>query len=297
MNPSSESEAMKNTSCSTSLFRDRELPAALDAIAAVGFPQVELNVREPHVYGSDDKEERRLHALFAEHPVRARTMHAPAGRSILAALDDEWRTESVAVLSGYLRLAGSLGLTEMVVHPIPNPAFVPDEEDPMLLQTLRDCVTTLEPCCQPSNGVRVTLENLPYPQMPLNNMGELRERRARQWVSSSNTPASSSGMADEIRAAGSRLCGTHIHDLDAPNGDSDHRSTALDSYDWTDIRQAFAEIGYVGPWTMAVSRPSHGESPDELAREISDWMAAGYRGLRLIATSVPTSALVGCAWS
>ena len=146
MNPSSESEAMKNTSCSTALFRDRELPAALDAIAAVGFPQVELNVREPHVYGSDDKEERRLHALFAEHPVRARTMHAPAGRSILAALDDEWRTESVAVLSGYLRLAGSLGLTEMVIHPIPNPDFVPDVDDPVLAQRLRGWNTRFAGC-------------------------------------------------------------------------------------------------------------------------------------------------------
>ncbi len=275
---------MKNTSCSTALFRDRELPAALDAIAAVGFPQVELNVREPHVYGSDDKEERRLHALFAEHPVRARTMHAPAGRSILAALDDEWRTESVAVLSGYLRLAGSLGLTEMVIHPIPNPDFVPDVDDPMLPQRLREGIQgsldSLLPAIE-ETGVRVTLENLPYPQMPLNNMGELREVVEPY-------PSASVGLiidlghagklkrepADEIRAAGSRLCGTHIHDLDAPNGDSDHHSPALDSYDWTAIRQAFAEIGYVGPWTMEVSRPSHGESPDELAREISDWMAA-----------------------
>ena len=137
---------MKNTSCSTALFRDRELPAALDAIAAVGFPQVELNVREPHVYGSDDKEERRLHALFAEHPVRARTMHAPAGRSILAALDDEWRTESVAVLSGYLRLAGSLGLTEMVIHPIP-------------IRTLSPTLTT--PCWRSGCGMEYAVRWMP----------------------------------------------------------------------------------------------------------------------------------------
>ena len=274
---------MKNTSCSTALFRDRELPAALDAIAAVGFPQVELNVREPHVYGSDDKEERRLHALFAEHPVRARTMHAPAGRSILAALDDEWRTESVAVLSGYLRLAGSLGLTEMVIHPIPNPDFVPDVDDPVLAQRLRDGIRgsldALMPVIEQA-GVRVTLENLPYPQMPLNNMAELREivdpypsEFVGLIIDLGHAGKLKREPADEIRAAGSRLCGTHIHDLDAPNGDSDHHSPALDSYDWTAIRQAFAEIGYVGPWTMEVSRPSRGESLEELANEISAWLA------------------------
>ena len=275
---------MENTSCSTALFRDRELPAALDAIAAVGFPQVELNVREPHVYGSDDKEERRLHALFAEHPVRARTMHAPAGRSILAALDDEWRTESVAVLSGYLRLAGSLGLTEMVIHPIPNPDFVPDVDDPVLAQRLRDGIRgsldALMPVIEQA-GVRVTLENLPYPQMPLNNMAELREivdpypsEFVGLIIDLGHAGKLKRDPADEIRAAGSRLCGTHIHDLDAPNGDSDHHSPALDSYDWTAIRQAFAEIGYVGPWTMEVSRPSRGESLGGVSHEISAWLAA-----------------------
>ena len=274
---------MTNTSCSTALFRDRELPAALDAIAAVGFPQVELNVREPHVHGSDAAEERRLQALFTSHAVHARTMHAPSGRSILAALDDEWRRESVAVLSGYLRLAGSLGLTEMVIHPIPNPDYVPDVDDPALPQRLRDGIRgsldALLPAIEEA-GVRVTLENLPYPDMPLNNMEELREVVAPY-------PSESVGLiidlghagkvkrdpADEIRAAGERLCGTHIHDLDAPNGDIDHHSPALNSYDWSAIRQAFATIGYAGPWTMEVSKTSRGESLEELAGEVSAWLA------------------------
>ena len=274
---------MKNTSCSTALFRDRELPAALDAIAKAGFPQVELNVREPHVYGSDDKEERRLHALFAEHTVRARTMHAPAGRSILAALDEDWRKESVQILSGYLRLAASLGLTEMVIHPIPNPDFVPNVDDPALAQRLRDGIRGSLDALMPGieqAGVRVTLENLPYPQMPLNNMGDLREvvepypsESVGLIIDLGHAGKVKRDPADEIRAAGSRLCGTHIHDLDAPNGDIDHHSPALDSYDWTAIRQAFAEIGYAGPWTMEVSKTSRGESLEELANEISVWLA------------------------
>ena len=79
---------MKNTSCTTALFTDRDLAAALDAIGAVGFPQAEINVREPHVRGADVQEQRRLERLFDAHAVRARTMHAPSGRSILAALDE-----------------------------------------------------------------------------------------------------------------------------------------------------------------------------------------------------------------
>ena len=274
---------MTNTSCSTALFRDRDLPAALDGIAAVGFPQVELNVREPHVYGSDAAEERRLKALFAGHSVRARTMHAPAGRSILAVLDEEWLSESVGILSGYLRLAGSLGLTEMVIHPIPNPSFLPDPDDPTLGQQEREGIRRSLDALMPTIeqvGVRVTLENLPYPDMPLNNMAELREvvapypsERVGLIIDLGHAGKVGRKPQDEIRIAGDRLCGTHIHDLDAPNGDVDHHSPALNSYDWVAIRQAFADIGYQGPWTMEVSQTSRGESLEELVAEISVWLA------------------------
>ena len=59
----------------------------------------------------------------------------------------------------------------------------------------------------------------------------------------------------------------------ACDGDADHHSPALNSYDWVAIRQAFADIGYAGPWTMEVSRTSRGESLEELVAEISAWLA------------------------
>lgn len=274
---------MTNTSCSTALFRDRELPAALDGIAAAGFPQAELNIREPHVYGSDAAEERRILNLFAGHAVRARTMHAPAGRSILATLDEEWRSESVGILSGYLRLAGSLGLTEVVIHPIPNPSLLPDPDDPDLGQKEREGIRRTLDALMPTIeevGVRVTLENLPYPDMPLNNMTELREvvapypsERVGLIIDLGHVGKVRNEPPDEIRIAGDRLCGTHIHGLDAPNGDVDHHSPVLNSYDWDAIRQAFADIGYQGPWTMEVSQTSRGESLEELCNEIGVWLA------------------------
>lgn len=275
---------MTNTSCSTALFRDRELPAALDAIAAVGFPQVELNVREPHVYGSDAAEERRLLKLFAGHAVHARTMHAPSGRSILAALDDEWRRESVGILAPYVRMAGNLGLTEVVIHPIPSPTLVPDAAEPTLGRRMeggiRRSLDTLLPVIEEA-GVRVTLENLPYPDYPLNNMGDLR-KVIEPYPSASVGLILDFGHAgrvgrdpeDELRAAGERLCGTHMHDIDSRDGLVDHHSPALDYFDWAAIRRTFAEIGYEGPWTMEVSKTSRGESLEELVEEISAWLAS-----------------------
>ena len=274
---------MTNTSCSTALFRDRELPAALDAIAAVGFPQVELNVREPHVYGADAKEERRLQALFAGHSVRARTMHAPSGRSILGTLDQEWHTESVDILTPYVRMAGSLGLTEVVIHPIPSQTLVPDAGDPTLRQQMEDGIRRSLDALLPTieeAGVRVTLENLPYPDYPLNNMGDLRAviEHYPSYLVGLILDFGHAGKvgrdpSDELRAAGERLCGTHIHDIEAGDDLVDHHSPALDYFDWAAIRRTFAEIGYEGPWTMEVSQTSRGESLDELAAEIAHWLA------------------------
>jgi sugar phosphate isomerase/epimerase len=274
---------MNNTSCSTALFKDRDLPAALDAIAAVGFPQVELNVREPHVYGADSQEQKRIIDLFASHSVRARTMHAPSGRSILGTLDREWHEESVGILAPFVRMAGNLSLTEVVIHPIPSRTLVPDEADPTLRQQMEDGIRRSLDALLPTieeAGVRVTLENLPYPDYPLNNMGDLR-------AVIEPYPSESVGLildfghagrvgrdpSDELRAAGERLCGTHIHDLEAGEDLVDHHSPALDHYDWDAIRRTFDEIGYQGPWTMEVSKTSRDMSLEELAAEIAHWLA------------------------
>ena len=274
---------MKDTSCSTSLFRDRELDAALDAIEAVGFPQAELNVREPHVHGADAAEERRLRRLFAARAVRARTMHAPSGRYILGTLDEAWNRESVGVLSEYARMAGNLGLTEMVIHPIPSPVLVPNSADPAISRQIREgmrrSLDALLPVVEEA-GVRITVENLPYPATPFNNMGELRsviEPYPRASVGLildfGHAGRVERAPEDELRVAGDRLCGTHIHDLDARDGLVDHHSPALDYFDWAAIRRTFTEIGYQGPWTLEVSKPSRGESLEELAAEIAAWVA------------------------
>ena len=149
---------MNNTSSTTSAFKDRSLEAALDALGEAGFPQAEVTGSEPHVCSTDDRELARIRSVFEAHSVRPRTMHAPAGRYILAALDDDWRSESIPVLSRYVRLAGGLGLTEMVIHPIPNPDLI-RLDDPELPGQVREAVQRslddLMPAIEQA-GVRVT---------------------------------------------------------------------------------------------------------------------------------------------
>ncbi len=277
---------MKDTSSTTSAFKDRSLEAALDTLGEAGFPQVEISGTEPHVRSTDDRELARIRGVLESHSVRARTMHAPGGRYILAALDDDWRSESVPVLGRYVRLAGGLGLTEIVIHPIPSPDAV-RTDDPELPDRVRDAVRRslddLMPVIEESR-VRVTLENLPYPTMPLNNMKALRAvvdpypaEAVGLVIDTGHVGVLELDPVDEIHAAGERLRGTHIHDVDVRDGRVDHHSPTLGNLDWTAMRQAFADIGYAGPWTSEATRPSRGESAEELAREVSGWLTAWVR--------------------
>ena len=274
---------MNDTSSTTLAFKDRSLEAALDALGEAGFPQAEVTGSEPHVCSTDDRELARIRSVFETHSVRPRTMHAPAGRYILAALDDDWRSESIPVLSRYVRLAGGLGLTEMVIHPIPNPDLI-RLDDPELPGQVREAVQRslddLMPAIEQA-GVRVTLENLPYPGMPLNNMRELRavvdpypSEAVGLVIDTGHVGVLELDPVDELHAAGERLCGTHIHDIDVRDGRVDHHSPTLGNLDWTAMRQAFEDIGYAGPWTSEALNPSHGETAEELAREVSDWLTS-----------------------
>ena len=272
---------MDDTSSTTAVFMDRSLEAALDALGEAGFPQAEIYVSDPHVGTPSEQELSRLRSILEAHSVRGRTMHAPGRRSTLAAMDAGWRKESVGILTQYVRMAGVLGLTELVIHPISIRDLAPYADDPALPQRMRDAVQRslddLMPAIEES-AVRITLENLPFPNLPLNSMRELRtvvdpypSGAVGLVIDIGHVARLGMDPVDELHAAEERLCGTHIHEHNVQAG-RDHYSPILGNLDWDAIRQAFTEIGYTGPWTSEVEKPSHGESQDELAREVNDWM-------------------------
>ncbi|MAF54243.1 MAG: hypothetical protein CL694_14680 [Chloroflexi bacterium] len=278
---------MDNFSSTTSSFRDRGLEAALDAIGGAGFTQAELCESEEHVGTPGDRELSRIRGILESHSVRGRTMHAPLGRACLSAMDAEWRKQSVPSLTGYIRMAGALNLTELVIHPTSSRDLAPYANDPDLPQRVRDEVRRsldeLLPVIEDS-AVRITLENLPYPGMPLTSMKELRElvdpypsEAVGLVMDIGHAVRLNLDPADEIRAAGSRLCGTHIHGIDVNKARPDHYSPTAGDLDWDAMRQAFTEIDYTGPWTSEAFKPGQGQSPEELTREVKDWMTSWLR--------------------
>lgn len=276
--------ATDNTSYATVGLTDRDVEAALDAIAAAGFPQTELLGQEPHVEGPPTGSElSEFRARLEGRGLRASSVHTPATVNVLGAPDEDWRREKVAVLGSYIRFTADIGATDMVIHPIPNPIFVPDAGDPAVPERIRAAVLKslddLVPVAE-ATGVRMNLENLAYQDCdyPYRTMEALRplvddypEQQVGLIVDVGHVGLFDMDPSDEIRSAGSRLHGTHLHDVDFDVRNGDHRPPTHGGLDWDSMRAALSEVGYTGPMTFEVVVPKHSESPDEMARITRDF--------------------------
>ena len=85
---------MDDTSYSTGGLKDPSFDASLETIAYAGFPQVEVLGEEPHIgeppVGNILLTFRRIVGRFG---LRARTVHAPAGETVLGTTNKIWQRE------------------------------------------------------------------------------------------------------------------------------------------------------------------------------------------------------------
>lgn len=269
---------MSDISYSTVGFRDRDVEAALDGVAAAGFTQTEIVGQEPHLaVPPTGKALADFRTRLAARGLRARTVHAPLTRNVLGAPEENWRLEVVEILAGYLRLAAALEATEVIIHPVPNPIFVPEGDDPEVAGRIADAVPRsldrLVPVAQ-SEGVRMLLENLPYScGYPYLGMKELRplvedypEEHLGLVIDTGHAWTMKRDPSREIELAGSRLRGTHLQDVDYDEPNDNHWVPTHGGLDWPAIRKALHSVGYPGPWTFEVARGTRDETPDQLAR-------------------------------
>lgn len=268
-------------------FKDSDIYAALDGVAAAGFDQVEILCQEPHVVVVPKGAEladfiRRLESLHL-----GTSIHAPLKKNVLGAPDEQWRREVVGVMAEHLHFAAAIGAREMIIHPIPNPIFIPQpNDDPSLPGLMTDAVRAslddLIPISQQTK-VRMLLENLPYEcNYPLLTMAKLRPfieqypvENVGLVIDTGHAAISGDDPGQAIRTAGDRLCSTHLQDVSSDRSYDNHWIPTHGTLDWDSIRQAFADINYPGVWTFEVINARHDESDEELARLTrqiaSDW--------------------------
>ncbi|MBI83179.1 MAG: hypothetical protein CMJ81_08290 [Planctomycetaceae bacterium] len=268
---------MKQVNYSTVGFTDRDIEAALDAVAAAGFTGTEILGQAPHL---DRPPEGQALIEFRERldsrELLCRTVHAPLTRNVLGAPEEEWRQEIVEVLARYVRFAGAIEASGIVIHPIPNPMFVPTADDTSLPDRMRSAVRRslddLVPVARQA-GVCMLLENLPYHcHYPLLTLEELRplvdeypEQQVGLVIDTGHAWTIGRDPAAEIRAAGARLRGTHLQDVDGEHPNDDHWPPTHGGLNWADIRQALEDVSYGGFWTFEVANGRQGETPEELA--------------------------------
>ena len=268
---------MSKISYATVGFGDRDVEAALDSVVAASFEQAEILGQEPHVATPPKGQ---ALADFAKR-LRSRglsaTVHAPLTTNVLGAPDEQWRREKVKVLAGYLHFSAAIGAEEMVVHPVPNPIFVPEPDRPELPELMQEAarrsLDELVPVARQVQ-VRILLENLPYRcSYPLKDMHQLRAlvdfyppENVGLVIDTGHAGTAGKDPAEEIRIAGNRLHGTHLQDVDGEAPNDQHWIPTHGALDWDAIRQALAEVIYIGAWTFEVLNGRNGETPEELAR-------------------------------
>jgi protein FrlC len=269
---------MNRASYCTVGLTDRDIEAALDTIAAAGFRHTELLGQAPHIAEplagkalSDFK--RRL----AECGLSVSNVHAPMNREVLGAPEEGWRQEIVKILAGYVRFTAEMEAPGVVIHPSPNPIFVPDPDDPTLPTRVSEAVwrslDDLAPVAEDA-GVRILLENLPRPEgYPFAAMAELRlladaypDETVGLVLDTGHAWVQHKDPAEEIRIAGSRLHGTHLHDVDYDRPKDSHWVPTYGGLDWAGILQALQDVSYAGMYTLEAQHGRSGETPDEVAR-------------------------------
>ena len=277
---------MKKISYATQGFTDRDLEAALDAVAKAGFSQTEILCMSPHLsmplYG---KSLLKFRNGLASRELSA-TLHAPMRRNVLAPPEEQWRKENMVVYKEFIRFSGSATIRDIITHTVPNPMFLEKPDDPEhpsgMIISARRSLDELVPVLR-KTGTRLLLENLPYrAAYPFLTMTELRSlvddypaECVGLVIDTGHAAALTGDVTAEIQAAGDRLYGTHLQDIDTELKVDNHWPPGQGSLDWQSIIKALSEIEYPGAWTFEVMHSRNGESPEETARicrkAASDW--------------------------
>jgi len=246
---------MDNTSYSTAGFRNKSISEALDSIKKAGFPAVEIGCN-PHANHPFKNVE--LNEFIKELDIRnlkPRSIHAPSGLTTLGATTEEWRIKEVKTLESFIIFASDIGASDMVIHPIPNPIFVPDPDNPNNPTIMEKAVTRsldyLIPIAE-KYGVRMNLENLPYHcNYPYRSMKELRllvdQYPANQLgliLDTGHVGVMGNEIVEEIKSAGDRLKGTHLHDVNGNQDGDDHKGPNRGILNWDDMLKTLIEISF-----------------------------------------------------
>ena len=267
---------MDNTSYSTAGFRNKSILEALDSIQKSGYPSVEIGCGSHIDQPLKNEELNNFNKELKSRNLKARSIHAPSGLTTLGATTEEWRIKEANTLASFIIFASDIGASDMVIHPIPNPIFVPDADNPnnpsIMEKAVARSLDYLIPIAE-KYGIRMNLENFPYHcNYPYRSMKELRllveQYPADQLgliLDTGHVGVMGDEIVEEIKSAGDRLKGTHLHDVNGNQDGDDHKGPNRGILNWDDMLKTLKEIQYSGPYTFETIVTQENETEEELA--------------------------------
>lgn len=250
----------------TSIYWELSPEDAISRLATIGYRGVELSTEHLEVLrDAPDREERlpALGELVEELGIEMDQAHITITVDI-ASLDDERRRKDQDTVLRDLDVLSELGITHGVLHPggfgqRQTLDDVKRQNDVRLeaVSTLAAAAERAGVCLALENGIRTT-----GPDGAITWSGDITGLRA--FIAEIGSPAlgicldtghailEGWDVARAVREAGDLLVATHIADNDG-SGDQHRLPYSYGSkVDWMQVMDAFAEIGYEGPFNYEV---------------------------------------------
>ena len=192
----------------------------------------------------------------------------------------EQRAERLEAFKKSIRGCAYIGATDFVMHCI-MPFGTNSGDHPELMRDMNaEFMAALAEESKKHGNIRINIENLPFPTLPLNHPDQIVEHVKRMnrevsgdlfrvCIDTGHCNYCKYSAADSVRLAGDLLGTLHVHDNDSTR--DAHATPGNGNIDWEDFSNALQEVGFdkVLSFETCVSGDiPNGDERDKLEREL-----------------------------
>ncbi len=165
----------------------------------------------------------------------------------------EQRAERLDAFKKAIRGTAYIGGTDFVMHCI-MPFGTNSDENPELMREMNaEFMAALAEESKKYGNIRINIENLPFPKLPLNHPDQIVEHVKRMnrevsgdlfrvCIDTGHCNYCKYSAADSVRLVGNLLGTLHVHDNDSTR--DAHATPGNGSIDWEDFSNALFEVGF-----------------------------------------------------
>ena len=226
-----------------------------------------------------EKELTRQKAIINAAGLTVNQAHSP-WRHPARDFTSEDRAERLEAFKKAIRGSAYLGATDFVMHCI-MPFGTNSGENPEIMRDMNaEFMADLAEESKKHGNIRINIENLPFPNLPLNHPDQIVEHVKRMnrevtgdlfrvCIDTGHCNYCKYSAADSVRLVGKLLGTLHIHDNDSTR--DAHQTPGNGTIDWQDFADALSEVGFdrvLSFETQVSGDIPVGDERDRLEREL-----------------------------